>query len=338
MDTLNKIIELIEEGKTFREIEPIVDLRYDTIRRILDKLKDSNSIYYDLEKYEKLNKLIFENRKQAMMGNKFGRGIAHYKNDYILKILDGTMSIEQVAKALKYSHNGILEMLKNYYDKNPSDKLKEIITQYNSNFSEFESMELSKKNTNFQYEIVMVALTYRVSVESLAKLLKTSRTDIDNLFNNFENLGLCYERLKFETNNEPEKLTELAIKNATYYFKRRNEILKLLSKARKDNDLGKIKVLEEKLKTLRSEIDDTNIEKIKEKIDLTDEDKENIVKYRIKYYLSRGVCANMFNIEIIALRWFEDKLIKNDLFYRTKLTFLNDIMDLYYNSNKTVSR
>jgi len=175
-------------------------------------------------------------------------------------------------------------------------------------------------NKNLYKFMGKIALEFRVSLDSLCKMLGKEATDdtkmnIYNLIISSSNADVDLKEMFnylffYETINEPENISKVAYARAINYVKRYQkaqkegndkEILKELNKT--ENDLLEIK----------NEIGKTP---------LTEKQVEIIEKYRIKYVISMLAFSNNFGIPRATL----DSRQKNitDVVLRTKLDCLAD--------------
>ena len=121
-------------------------------------------------------------------------------------------------------------------------------------------MELNKLSAKLLKEIALVALTYRVSYKSLAKIFNTTIKDVSDSFEQLENLRISLYYLDKETEFENEEVSKIAYKKAKEYFKKRTELYKKL----KDKNIDKSKVILE-IKELLYLIDDSDVKPLMSK-------------------------------------------------------------------------
>lgn len=174
-------------------------------------------------------------------------------------------------------------------------------------------------------EIVLMALTYRVSVKNLAKLFKTSIEDVEYLFKMVDEFEDATLHLCDETKNENEEASNKAFKDAQNYWRERNKIIKLINYQKKQKDNQEIlEKLNERLREHRALIEDRIFkEAIAKQIkDLTEEEKEAIAKFRMKYNLSTHDIIDM-KCSKEKIKILEEEISKKDPIFATKLTFLN---------------
>lgn len=185
-------------------------------------------------------------------------------------------------------------------------------------------MELNKLSAKLLKEIALVALTYRVSYKSLAKIFNTTIKDVSDSFEQLENLRISLYYLDKETEFENEEVSKIAYKKAKEYFKKRTELYKKL----KDKNTDKSKVILE-IKELLYLIDDSDVKPLmsKKHNELSEEECEKIARFRLKYYHSVRIMPDYFNIGIIKINKIEEQLAAKDPIYSDKLDLLHYVYD-----------
>lgn len=163
-----------------------------------------------------------------------------------------------------------------------------------------------------QKEIILLALTYRVSVESLAVLFNTTKSDVLKLFYQFNDLKNSLIGLCKETASESEKAKKESYYKAFKYWAKRIKI-------EKEGD-------KEKLKEWRENINNAKIIRIMSKSwgQLTEEEKETAARFRLKYYLSLSACLELLHFRKDLMMNFEEQLAEKDEIYAERLSKLND--------------
>lgn len=219
----------------------------------------------------------------------------------------------------------MLYYVKSDYERSQDERLKKILEHY-SDFPFYENRHLASKSLNYQKEIISVVLTYRLSYKNFYRLFQTSPSDLEEIIGNFPDLTNAFYFLRLETTNEKKELEELAFKKAKRYFLRKQELQVILIKAKKEGNKEKQEIIKEKITLLQSEIYDVKALNIQNKDELTEEDALIITDYRIKYYLTRAQCKKIFGISDNILLRFENKLISEDDYYYSKLSFLNQFL------------
>ncbi len=249
------------------------------------------------------------------------------KKRYCLDALKKSfMTIDEGTEFLNCPLYVLLFFIREEYKKTKSEVLKQIILNY-SEFHFFESKNISEKSLNLQKEIVLVALTYRISVVNLCRLFETSYDDIEKVFENFSLYNFPIYFLNLETMNENEEFETLAFKKGKHYFLRVQELRRFKIKAIQEGNDEKLEVFNEKIRSLQNEINDSAALALQNNDEITHEELLVIINYRIKYGLSRIQCEEMFGVKEFRLREYENKLIEKDDYYRAKLYFLNEFQN-----------
>ncbi len=226
----------------------------------------------------------------------------------------------------KKNKNGII------INKKPTNSL--YFNPNNSIFKDYNSATIN--------EIILMALTFRPSVESLAKILKTTTEDIFHLFDINDNYRSACFHLHYETRNLKvldEKTDLITFTNALDYWIARTRLINLLNKY-KDNKNQTI--IKNKLKNLHREIDDSifNEAKAKHFNNLTLEEARAVAQFRVKYNLSWKRIDKM-GLDREKLLKLEKELASQDVIFRNQLEFLNDSNQYQknvYNYNNSIKR
>ena len=180
------------------------------------------------------------------------------------------------------------------------------------------------KSNNLLKEIILVALTYRVSLKSLAILFNTSIEDIKQtfLFFDFDYLE-SLNFLHIETQNETKEEEKIAYEKAEIYFYLRS---KLILAIKGTNHLETKENYKHLRMNLLKEIDDSFIKRIAgRKISaITIQDREYIARYRLKYYFSMAECSEKLKRSSEFIRACEEELALKDEIYAKKLAVLNE--------------
>ena len=101
-------------------------------------------------------------------------------------------------------------------------------------------MELKKLQAKVLKEVVLVALTYRVSYKNLARIFNTNIDDVKESFAilDFDTKALYF--LNEETKLEDEINEKYAYTYAKNYFNKRNKIIKGLQTATDKEEIAKL--------------------------------------------------------------------------------------------------
>ena len=185
-------------------------------------------------------------------------------------------------------------------------------------------MELKKLQAKVLKEVVLVALTYRVSYKNLARIFNTTIDDVKESFAilDFDTKALYF--LNEETKLEDEINEKYAYTYAKNYFNKRNKIIKGLQTATDKEEIAKLKL---ELKELYRLIDDSLVNESKDKKVLNNEEKEAIAKYRLKYHLSLNSMKDIVKRDKDTIKKFEYELAESNEIYKEKLEELNNYYD-----------
>ena len=189
-------------------------------------------------------------------------------------------------------------------------------------------MELKKLQAKDLKEVVLVALTYRVSYKNLARIFNTTIDDVKEAFAilDFDTKALYF--LNEETKLEDEINEKYAYTYAKNYFNKRNKIIRGLQTATDKEEIEKLKL---ELKEPHRLIDDSLVNESKDKKVLNSEEKEAIAKYRLKYHLSLTSMKDIVKRDIGTIKNLENELAEGNEIYKEKLEELNNYYD---NDNK----
>lgn len=279
-----------------------------------------------------INKKEIKEKKQeneynlagASYNKRIDSAINNQRQNIILGIANKRLTVLEASKILKTSVDKVLDILKQVEDEDLKEKLKPIIMQYGH--TENKSNVLSSLSSKTKKEIILMTLTYRVSKSNLCRLFNTTMEDVDKLCNEFEDFKDPLYFLNLETINESEKLSEYAYKSALKYWKTRNEYVRVLKNAKKNNDQEKIQYMQDKLRKLHEEIDDTFIAEISLTVKevLTEEKIEAIARFRLKYNLTLRKCESILNYSNDTIKRCCDFYAEKDPIYAIKLAKLNE--------------
>ncbi len=249
------------------------------------------------------------------------------KKRYCLNAMqESRMTVNEALEILNVSLTMLLFYIKEEYNRTQNEHLKSIISCY-SKTRFYENKCISDKALIIQKEIVLVALTFRLSLNNLCRLFGTSSDDIEKMFAHFPLLDYPIYLLNLETMNESKELEDLAFKKGKIYFLKAQELRALKRKAMLKGETEKQEALTEKILLLQTEINDSRALAMQNSDEITEQDLLVIINYRIKYGLARNRCEDLFGIKDYRLRAFENKLMSQDNYYQSKLYFLNEFQD-----------
>ncbi len=325
---LIQIKDLIDQGYTLKKIASILNKDYEEIKKIMKDLKYSNNTE-EREEYERLKKQLNVNRnnslKEAGRKNKNNLPkVMGFKGNIIDLLKTEKIDVGKGAELLNVSLNAMLNLIREENHRTPNSVLQNIIEEYKEK-DLFLNKGYASKSSELHTEIVMVALTFRVSKENMCQVLQTSLEDIETVYRYFPDLSQCFYCLEEETINEKKELKDLAFHKAQMYFKTRRLYLQNGAIAKEKRDILKVKAYEERLQDLRHSIMDTSINGLKTKPCLNEEEIKRVIDYRIKYSLNLNFICHTFPISHQTIEKYEERLILNDEtgYYQEKLAFLH---------------
>lgn len=328
-EVLLNIRTLIYAGKLLIEIEKQLSLTEKNLNKILNKINDENSKFYDSKEYEQIKSRIKQNKIARIVANKSKNKMTDDFSPkvkfYIQEIKMNKKTIKEASQELGIGFYTMLSYIKEKNDKEYEEVLQNILNGYSFAFK-YESRNYGNASLEKKKEMMDLALSYRISISSLCELYQTTASDIEEVFKGgrvvtYEN---ALDFLVFETEQESEAMRAEAFQKGKYYLDRKKLYLKNLKKALSKDEKEKVEVYQEKINDLRKEIlDDETIFELKNCLIVLDEDKLRIVNYRIKYGLSKKQCVELFGINTTTLLQFEDKLMEQNPYYYEKLFILN---------------
>ncbi len=249
------------------------------------------------------------------------------KKRYCLNAMqESRMTVNEALEILNVPLTMLLFYIIEEYNRTQNEHLKSIISCYSKTHF-YENKHISDKALIIQKEIVLAALTFRLSFNNLCRLFETSADDIEKMFDHFPLLDYPIYLLNLETMNESKELEDLAFKKGKIYFLKAQELRALKRKAMLKGETEKQEALTEKILLLQTEINDSLALAMQNSDEITEQDLLVIINYRIKYGLARNRCEDLFGIKDYRLRAFENKLMSQDNYYQSKLYFLNEFQE-----------
>lgn len=325
VERIDDIEKLVFQDKTLKEIAIILDCSVSTISRDLNRLQNSNSIE-DQNRYKKIKKQVDINslakvRKTAIENREYLNKIVvnNKKSIIIQKIANGEMNVFDAANEMHMSiYDFFLYILKL---KDVELTLQTILQPYGVFLNEESTKNLMTYPLKTQKEIVLMALTYRVSYKTIAKMFGVSMKNVIETFKTFNDLSLSLDFLFLETYCEDEINEKKAYSDAKKYWKKRNELITSLNEARKNSDGEQAKQIKIQLDELRSEINDRCVLNLKEKkaTDLTQEERDLVAKYQLKYYLSSSECGRQFGFDKNTIQRYSASLAERNPIFAEKM-------------------
>ena len=189
-----------------------------------------------------------------------------------------------------------------------------------------QSQDISDLSYNTIKEFINMALTYRVSYKSLAKLFSSTEEEIRNTFLQFPGYKFALEQLDIETRYEIEINERVAYLQALSYLQNRSKILKKINIAKKDQNQLEINNLKIQFKQLNSLIDDSIVYRTigKPLIKLTKLERESISKYHLKYYTDIGTCSEKLRRNKKTIEMLDQELAEKKTIFGEKIERLYD--------------
>lgn len=344
-EQINFYATLLFKGITLSEIERSENVSGETIYKYLSCLNKEDFEYKNESYYQEIMEQIPKNAAEAMrkarQKSKQKLNSREVKLEQIAdEIINKKISVETAVIKYQRSFSTILDYLRRISNKEKKAKLMPILAQYPNFYSATNAENngfLVKQSSITKKEIILMALTYRVSYKSLATMFQTTIEDIINMFKEYTEFQTFLENLDAETRNEEKWLESYAYEQACSYWEERTKLNLDLKELTKRKDGFAIKLVKAKQRKLHTKIDDTMAYNIKEKkfATLTEEERNKIAWYRIKYSLTKELCCTIFKINKESMVKCEKELAQKDKIYATKLDYLNSI--LYNNAQKKSS-
>lgn len=194
-------------------------------------------------------------------------------------------------------------------------------------------------------ELILMSLTYRISYKNLSKLLNAEEEAIRNVFKKIPEFASTLHWLDIETINEDEIDERVAYINGFNYLQKRKKLLKQISIAKKRNDVQEVNHLRNQLKKHFQLIDDSIVNGTLDKplSALTEEERDAIAKYRVKYFLSKNHFENRIGRAKVIITKLEQELGEKNPVWRGKIERLNNYwetvqIDYQFGNKESVSR
>lgn len=184
-------------------------------------------------------------------------------------------------------------------------------------------MQLTNVKTSVLREIILMSLTYRLSYENVAKMFHTDALDVQEAFELLDFHRSVYY-LNEETKNEDKTISEYAYKNALLYWKQRQKLIKEYNQFYKEQNKEKLEEKKTEIKRHQSLIDDSIVRQtIGKKRNLTQEEKDSLARYRLKYYIPLTEAKEVLQRDKDTIKRYEEDLASRDIIFKKKLDTLN---------------
>ncbi len=313
---IDKIESYIFQKYTVSEIKKMLLINgyyYDKIMQFLE--------LSDLNRYERIKKQIKINQYDKVAEESKKNKIGILKNlsviyQYAKKVAKGELSF---LEACNESHITLLNFLKyliELEDEELKMDLKPILFQFGIDGSKTAKKSLQTYPLKVQKEFLLLSLAYRVSFKNLSRILNTTVEDILYTFMSFQEYESSINYLFLETMNEEEMSEKLAFVKAKNYYLKRNKLMKSLKNATEGKE-----EIKQQIQELYHEIDDSLIKSIMGKNikELTQEEKDFLAMYPIKYNLHLSDCERKFSISRSTFRYYQDDLAERKPIFADKL-------------------
>ncbi len=326
-EKIQKVVDcILKKELTISEINQETGFSERTIQNYIKALNNPKySNVFNPELYDKVREKQIEiGKERKKSGGSKGKKnvVTSFNKDLAIAnlILANNLTIEQAASKMQVDPNLLYNLLVEIKEEKLKEKLGPILKFYKKG-------KLSQLPHETQIEIILMALTFRVSFKTLITMFNTTQKDLLEMLANFKNLEYAIKYLDLETKNEDEINERVAYVHAKNYWSARNKLLKKLNETIACNNKKEIEKLKFELKNLRNEIDDTQASKIANKKfkDLTTIERNIIARYRLKYKQSRRISAEIFHFNVRSIEICEKELAQTDKIYAEKIDFLNSL-------------
>lgn len=328
---IDKIEKLVFDGLNNTAIIKELHLPNGNLKKIIDTLNNPNSSIYDEKRYKAIILQQEKNKLNSIKNSNFTIRNGDKKFALTKLMANNEITFFEVCRALNYLPANYFHYLISITDVELKSDLEPFFLSLGINLDEKPTKKLSDYKYKTLKEIVLVALTYRVSFKSIAKLFKVSFTDVFNTFYDFDSYSFALSQLFNETFLEGEIEEKRALYYAKEYYKKRKEIFKKLNDAKEVNNGSLIEQYTNELNILTSTINDTLlIEGIKNSsYHMTKEERDMLARFQLKYYLSNEVCAEILSIDSKTVFRATENLRKEDRIFDEK----TQMREEYYNND-----
>ncbi len=351
-----KGIRLLLENYTKKEVCQEVGLSLSRLNKAIENLNNTNSKIYNPDLYLEvkvaMQETAAERKRQGGKIRSANSNVFSEKNQYksIKTMLENKNTLLQQSYEIGWLPTKFYNYIKTCNDEKLLKQVTPILEEYSKNFLEGKKdKKLREYPLNIQLDLVMTALTFRLSLEGMILLFHTTPDDIIALFNSFDSLKESLQHLYYETKNEPDSHRKKALKEANDYWKTRNKLTSEFNRICKE-----IKILEgnkdleenykekqeekhklkETMKQLHTKIDDTIVQSLlNKKFQIyTEEERNYVAIYRHKYYLSITEAESRLFMDKASIRLCEKELAEKDPIYREQL---NDMNQFFFKLNSS---
>lgn len=305
----------------------------------------------DAERYQNLKNQIDANANRrksesAKVYSEFQKPFpnTNTKIELVERIASSEITIFEASKKLNMSLLELCVYLINIQDKELSLKLKSILTEYGFGKKLDKRKSLRIYPIETQREILLMTLTYRVSLNSLSDWFGTTIEDVIETFLSFRDYFDSVNLLFEETILEDENTKKWALFYGKEYWHTRNSLVKKKNKAKKEKKKDEIEVIKIELDQLRSKINGIALLEALKKSpkDLTQEEKDLIAWYPLKYNLSVAESANRLGKDRTTIDKYQENLAERNMIFAEKMNLYKKkyqkIHDKFIQENVNFSR
>lgn len=344
-----KSIELIDEieNLVFKDylMKDIYKIYGD--RNVLEAMH--NLKWRDAERYQNLKNQIDTNANKrksesSKIYSELQKPFPNTKMKLVKKIVANEITIFAASKKINISLLAFFLYLVNIQDKELVLELKPILAKYGFGKKADNGKSLRTYPEETQREILLVALTYRVSFNSLSDWFGTTIEDVIETFLSFDDLFDSVNLLFEETIVEDENSKKWSLFHAKEYWRHRNSLVKKLNVAKQENNIEKIEIIKIELNKLRSRINDGLLREALKKDPRywTNDEKDLLAWYPLKYNLSVTESANRLGKDRMTIDRCQENLAERNMVFADKMNFYKGkfqiISDKYVQENVDFSR
>lgn len=328
-DYLNKIEYYVFQNYLVREINSLLSINDRDFNKIISSLINPNSPNYDENRYNKIKNQIRlnANKRKSEEAKNYAfyqkPKISDAKFEIIKKVANQELDVFEAAKKLNIPLLTFFIYLTEVKEEELIVQLKPILSQYGFGKKLDNSKSLSSYPLETQKEILLMALTYRVSFQNLSDWFGFTIEDVITTFSALDYFQKSLYYLFEETIVENEQNKESALMYAKEYWHQRNILMKALNEAKKENKEATIDYLKMKLNKLRFKINDSLLKELvkKDSRTLTEEEKDLIAWYPLKYYYSLSQCEKLLCKDRKTIINYQENLTERNKIFSEKLDF-----------------
>lgn len=334
---INRTVDFILDGHTIEEAAEKEQITKGGIKKRINAFQDMNP-----EKYQKVIKVLTD------IKNEQERVEREQLTQNILKLFQKGHTVTEIRLLLGKGYDLAKEIYaalndpnSPYYDPKTYANIQkgkdEKKLKYRDDFNLESSLKpensvFAQFSENKRKEIILMALTFRLSYKTLAAMFGTTIEDIVVYLEGISATKHAMQFLNIETINESFRLEIKAYQSAKKYWDERNHLINAIKEIQKNSNIkvnesteDAISTLKTELKELRKQIDDSIVIGTKNKRinELTDEEKNALARYRLKYASTIRQCVDMLYFDRYSMQKLEKELSKLDPIFKEKIDRLN---------------